>query len=579
MDIEIERLIKNRCIEEVDITQPCPYPVHYSPMFLKAKPGTTEKRPLVNLRVLNDVMPVKHFKIEGWNVLRDLLRPGDWMIKIDLKKAYFHVPCHPAFQDLLRITHRGRHFRHRVLPQGASVSPWLWTKIMKAPLAYLRRLGLRIICYMDDLLILGETRVIVERNRDSCLTTLQRLGLLISWDKCSLEPCHKLEFLGLLVDSTTMTFEVPPAKMSSIVRESRVLMGQRRSTPRKLAAFLGRTNFLSMAMSHTALFTRSLTRLKNKALMESQGQWDKPLELDYPALLDLQFWMQECKRWNGKPIHLQYDPETFHMTLETDASPTGWGAVLRTGDTVKETYGHWNAEERLQSSNWKELTGIKYAIQSLVPERAAVLIRSDNKTAVSYVHKEGGKFPHLNAIAREIWDHLLEHHIRIHVTHIAGVENVAADTLSRKKFSHQDWQLNPQVFQSHVVQQWGVPEIDLFATANNHQVPRYYSRYPDPHCEGVDAFEKDWRQHHLAYANPPFALLARVVAKIRREQASVLLVTPIWKSSPWFPDLVELSKGRMLLLPHQDDLYLPVSSGHIVPLGKPRWQSAIWKTC
>ena len=33
-----------------------------------------------------------HFKMEGSHMLKDILKQGDWMTKVDLKDAYFMVP-------------------------------------------------------------------------------------------------------------------------------------------------------------------------------------------------------------------------------------------------------------------------------------------------------------------------------------------------------------------------------------------------------------------------------------------------------------------------------------------------------
>ena len=54
------------------------------------------------------------------------------MIKIDLKDAYFTVPIDPEHQPLLRFI----------------LAPLLFTKLLKPVVAFLRRLGLRMIIYL-----------------------------------------------------------------------------------------------------------------------------------------------------------------------------------------------------------------------------------------------------------------------------------------------------------------------------------------------------------------------------------------------------------------------------------------------
>ena len=52
------------------------------------------QRTVINLKSLNKFVYTEHFKMEGIHILRDLLRAGDWMTKVDLKDAYFIVPVH-----------------------------------------------------------------------------------------------------------------------------------------------------------------------------------------------------------------------------------------------------------------------------------------------------------------------------------------------------------------------------------------------------------------------------------------------------------------------------------------------------
>ena len=45
-------------------------------------------RPVVNLRLLNNFLVKRRFKMEGIVLLNSLVQQGDWMVSIDLKDAY-----------------------------------------------------------------------------------------------------------------------------------------------------------------------------------------------------------------------------------------------------------------------------------------------------------------------------------------------------------------------------------------------------------------------------------------------------------------------------------------------------------
>ena len=47
--------------------------------------------------------------------------------------------------------------------------------------------------------------------------------------------------------------------------------------------------------------------------------------------------------------------------------------------------------------------------------------------------------------------------------------------------------------------------VDLFASWEHHQVPRYYAASEDAHAVAIDAFKADWRRKKLPYANPHVA--------------------------------------------------------------------------
>ena len=115
-------------------------------------------RPIVNLKPLNKFIKYEHFKMENLDSARFILRKGDWMVKLDLKDAYLTIPVHPSHQKFLRFAWKGRVFQFNCLAFGLAPAPRLFTKILKVVAAYLRKHGMRLIIYLDDILIMNSSK-------------------------------------------------------------------------------------------------------------------------------------------------------------------------------------------------------------------------------------------------------------------------------------------------------------------------------------------------------------------------------------------------------------------------------------
>ena len=116
---------------------------------------------------------------------------------------------------------------------------------------------------------------------------------------------------------------------------------------------------------------------------------------------------------------------------------------------------------------------------------------------------------------REIW---------VTACHVAGKNNTQADRASRHFDDNTEWMLRQDIFLS-ITQLWGKPEIDLFASRLNAQLPCYASWKPDPGASFTDAFTIPWADYYF-YAFPPFSIILRCLQKIEQEEAEGMLVVP-----------------------------------------------------
>ena len=134
-------MLKKQAISQVDAHSE--WQGFLSSIFLVPKKDGGH-RPIINLKKLNEFIPYTHFKMERIHMLKDLLRQGDFMAKIDLKDTYFAVPIGEKDRKHLRFRWRNTTFQFNCLHFGLSCAPWVFTK---AVVAILREMGIRLIIY------------------------------------------------------------------------------------------------------------------------------------------------------------------------------------------------------------------------------------------------------------------------------------------------------------------------------------------------------------------------------------------------------------------------------------------------
>ncbi len=150
---------------------------------------------------IQDLGRIKTFRgantYEDLRMLKSVVRPQDFMLRLDVESAYFHVPIHPTHRKffssdlvlplfvnnkfielqsggyfvctrpdlassvssaqtplhLSHLYHQVVEFSHAALPLGWTRSPRIWTNVMSIVASALHRHGMRTLLYVDDLLI------------------------------------------------------------------------------------------------------------------------------------------------------------------------------------------------------------------------------------------------------------------------------------------------------------------------------------------------------------------------------------------------------------------------------------------
>ena len=500
-------------------------------------------RPILDCSPLNQYLRCPHFKMEDMRSAIELIRSNDWLTKIDIKDAYLHVPLHPSASKQLGIQlSDGSMWEFKAMPFGLNVAPLIFTRIMRAALKPLRREGIRLVAYLDDILIISESKEQAVNNTRKTIQWLERLGFVINAKKSVLCPTQRIEFLGMLVDTRKMNLSVPPAKIVKVQREARQIMRKDNWPARKLAATIGLMNSVCRAMSPGMLMTRYLLANLKDALIQNGGNWDTTrVRLWETSKQELSWWSDEITRYNGRPFR----QPTTELTVYTDASETGWGGVCG-----RRSYsGAWTETDYSSSSNMRELKAIQKVILAMgeTVKNRKLLILSDNITAIANVVKEGGNnnVEYIQQLKELYWT-MKQLDCTIIMRYIPGERNVFADVASRRNF-RDEYQLTEEAM-NQIVRRWGEPTIDLFATSENNQVPRFYSWKADRGAVATDAFAQPWGRERLPYAHPPIRLIPKVILKSAEERVRrMILVLPHWPSLPFWPLLARQTQDHIML--------------------------------
>ena len=314
--------------------------------------------------------------MEGLHILPDLNQAQGWMIKMDLKDAYIQVPIHQEYQHLLQFQWNGKVYQLQCLLFELKSPPWVFSKVMKPVLGTLRHMGIRLIIYLDNILILHQVKGELIQAIPLICQFFEALGLVINQKKSILIPQQRMELLSFLVNVTISHLVFPTEKLRKVKPLAQRLLCQQTVSVKESARFVGKTSASQRAVWQAPLHYRALQFLINSVVTTNQ-------RLTREAEVDLIRWSSLDRKisWQS-PLY----SKLLSMTIESHASNMGWGA--QQGE--HQIGGRLSTEETSHHINYLELLAAFLVLQCFAKHghNTTILMRLNSVTAVTYVHQQ-----------------------------------------------------------------------------------------------------------------------------------------------------------------------------------------------
>jgi hypothetical protein len=363
--------------------------------------------------------------------------------KVDIKSAYRLVPVHPDDWPLLGMQWRGKYYYDNVLVFGLSSSCRHWERVATAAhwiAEHLFHLKL-MVHYIDDYLLISVGQELASLQLAALLKLFRILGLPISVEKLE-GPTPSLPFLGIQIDTSSMTIALEPARLSYVQSLLSEWMNMSSASIQQLQSLTGTLSFCCRVIRSGRIFLRRLInytthlskRHKGRALTQARPLTDSVKK-------DIVWWMTYMKQFNGSmsiyPLEWCTDAD---MYIATDAGQQGYGAVFG----KQWFYGTWSETEEKQSQRadrdsmpWKELHTLVRAAATWGHEwkERNILFRLDCQPMVYAVTRGGSRDPEIMSLLRTLSYLSALNNFHYQVQHIPGLTNVGPDHLSRGRVS------------------------------------------------------------------------------------------------------------------------------------------------
>ena len=451
------------------------------------------------------------------------------------------------------------------LPHGLGPASRIFTNILKPTFTHLSGHGLDIGGYIDDSIIcVHDDDDQYEHMMIYAAQLFDKLGFTINLSKSMLPPTSTkiIEHLGFIFNSVDMTVQLTQEKMHCIAGLAKALSTSANPTIQQLAQFVGKLVTTEPGFTHAPLFYKEIEIYNIYAPLAQRKLHCQHISPG-PHSASGNLVAASCL-WCNTPCTCSL-PRTLYC-IRCQQFGLGWyhwWIIHHTGTVVlsrsRITYQHPRAPSSL------------FHVKGFLCKQTwhtHIRLKLDNTPAVACINRLASTKTQLMKLTKQKWCWALERNIILSTKYLPGCKNSTADAKSRAvENTDAEWMISKQIFEA-ICDYFGQPKIDLFASRLNKQLATYYAWRPDPEAAAIDAFMQPW-QHDLMHAFPPFRIIGRVLQKTARDQATIILVAPMWPTQAWFSVALRMLIATPRVLP-PESLTLPQNPTLKHPLTKMR---------
>ena len=437
----LERYIDKEMAHQAVIgpLQQIPFPdrVGISPISTRPKKCSTDRRIIIDLSFpqgasVNDGMIKDNYL--GWATELRFPRTDDLalrifqlgtdarMFKIDLSRYFRQLPLDPGDYSLIGYVINDQLYFDKVIPMGMRTAPYIAQRVTNAIRHIHEQLQFFLLNYVDDFLG-AEHKDRIWKAYEFLTQLLRNLRIDTAPEKV-VQPTSRIEFLGTIFDSQTMTIEVPPDKMEDIKRELGEWEKKTKASRKEMESLIGKLQFAARCVRAGRVFiSRMINWLRGT---DRKGKHNIPTE----AKKDIAWWREYMATYNGVSIMWLHKEPLADKVIATDSCKKGFGGI------AGEEYFRGRFPKEMQQRNIAELEIIAVIIALKIWGESRLKgqyfwIHVDNEAVATVINSGASRNTALQQALREIAKIAATHEFVIKAKHIPGISNRIPDWLSR----------------------------------------------------------------------------------------------------------------------------------------------------